>query len=148
MAAFKKILVPVDFGAISKEVLDLAVDLAKREGAALTLAHVWELPAYAYASMEFTPTDLLTPIRESAQQQLERTVSTVKKDVPNVTGVLKQGSAWREIVALIDETKPDLVVMGTHGRRGVERMFLGSVAEKVVRSSPVPVLTVRGKSTT
>jgi nucleotide-binding universal stress UspA family protein len=59
-----------------------------------------------------------------------------------VLGVVRQGSAWREIDDVAREMRADLIVLGTHGRRGVARVILGSVAEKVVRTSPVPVLTV------
>ena len=57
---------------------------------------------------------------------------------------LRQGVAWKEIVALAKDSKAGLIAMGTHGRRGVARMLLGSVAEKVVRTAPCPVLTVHG----
>jgi nucleotide-binding universal stress UspA family protein len=144
MVTFKRILVPVDFGAATQEVLAMAVSLAKEFGATLSLVHVWELPSYAYAGLEFTPSDLITPIQETARSRLEELVSQVRKDVPQTEGVLRPGTAWREILATIEETTPDLVVMGTHGRKGVPRMFIGSVAEKIVRTSPVPVLTVHG----
>ena len=89
--------------------------------------------------------DMLTPIQEAAREQLDELVGNVKKLLPSTTGVLARGVAWREILSVIDEEKPDVVVMGTHGRRGVQRAILGSVAEKIVRLSPVPVLTVRSK---
>jgi nucleotide-binding universal stress UspA family protein len=142
MIPFKSILVPVDFSDTGKVVLDTATALAKRDGAKLTLVHVWELPAYAYATLEFTPSDLFTPLREAAQAQLDATVEAVKKAHPETVGVVKHGTPWREIVRVVDDLRPDLVVMGTHGRRGVERMVLGSVAEKVVRMSSAPVLTL------
>jgi nucleotide-binding universal stress UspA family protein len=100
------------------------------------------VPLYAYGGIEFSALDLLTPIRETAQNCLDETLTDVRKTVPEARAILRRGAPWREILSAIEEGKPDLVVMGTHGRRGVERMVLGSVAEKIVRTSPVPVLTV------
>jgi nucleotide-binding universal stress UspA family protein len=144
--AFRKILVPVDFEEPSKHALEMGVDLAKQYGASLTIVHTWEVPAYAYSGMEVSPMDLFTPIQKAARDELNALLSEVKLELPKATGVLKQGSPWREILSMIEDTKPDLVVMGTHGRRGLARVLLGSVAEKIVRTSPVPVLTVSAKA--
>jgi nucleotide-binding universal stress UspA family protein len=141
MTPFKKILVPIDFGEATQDVLAAAVALAKRDDAEITLVHVWELPAYAYATLEYSPGDLFTPVQKAARAQLDDVLQRLKADVPRAVGILRSGSPWREILATIEETKPDLVVMATHGRRGVPRMVLGSVAEKVVRMSPAPVLS-------
>jgi nucleotide-binding universal stress UspA family protein len=142
MISFKSILVPVDFGDASKHALEVAVDLATQYKGSLTLVHTWEVPLYAYGGLEFSAIDLLTPIRETAQTYLDEMLVDVKKTVPEARAILRRGAPWREILAAIQEGKPDLVVMGTHGRKGVERIVLGSVAEKIVRTSPVPVLTV------
>jgi nucleotide-binding universal stress UspA family protein len=146
MIPFKKILVPVDFGPASNEAVAAAIELAKRDGAAVELVHVWEIPAYSYAALEYTPVDLMGPVRDAAQAQLDETLTRVQKDVPRAVGILKQGVAWQEVLGVIESTKPDLVIMGTHGRKGARRMLLGSVAEKIVRTSPVPVLTMHGSA--
>ncbi len=143
MADFKHILVAVDFGESSDEATNLAIELAAKFGARLTLVHTYEIPTYAYPNAAFLVVDLLTPIEEAARQQLERTLATVQARSPGAKAVLRRGSPATEILALIDELHPDLVVAGTHGRRGIGRMVLGSVAERIVRLSPVPVLTVR-----
>jgi nucleotide-binding universal stress UspA family protein len=142
MVSFKSILVPVDFGEASQHALEVAVDLAKQYRGSVTLVHTWEVPVYAYSGMEFAAVDLLTPIQEAAQQRLDEMLTEVKKTIPDAKAILKRGAPWREILATIEETRPDLVVMGTHGRRGVGRVVLGSVAEKVVRTSPAPVMTI------
>lgn len=143
---FKKILVPVDFNAPSKRALAFAIDLAKQYAAELVLVHVWEVPAYAYAGIEYAPVDLLGSIHDAAKAQLETMAKEVQRELPRTTAVLRNGAAWREICAVIEQAKPDLVVIGTHGRHGAARALLGSVAEKIVRMSPVPVLTVRGEA--
>jgi nucleotide-binding universal stress UspA family protein len=67
----------------------------------------------------------------------------VQQKLPQAKAILRSGVPWREILSAVEDVAADLVVMGTHGRRGVSHALLGSVAEKIVRLSPVPVLTVR-----
>lgn len=146
MASFENILVAVDFGESSEEALELAIDLAKQYRAGLTLVHTWEVPAYAYGALEFSAMDMLTPVQQAAHEQLEALAAEVRKELPEARAVLAHGVTWQEILAAIERGRPDLVVMGTHGRRGIRHALLGSVAEKIVRLSPAPVLTVRAKT--
>jgi nucleotide-binding universal stress UspA family protein len=143
MNRVEHILVAVDFGESSQGAIETAIFLAKTFGASLTVTHTCEVPAYAYPGMAFVPMDLLTPIEDAAEKALANTLADVNKSVPVAKGVLRRGLAASETLDLINEVKPDLVVVGTHGRKGVARALLGSVAEKIVRLSPVPVLTVR-----
>lgn len=147
MTEFKHILVPTDFSDSAERALDVALDLSKKYGASLTVLHVYEIPAYVYEGMMTSPLDLLTPIRETAERQFDATLDAVRKHMPNAKGILAIGVPWQEIRRTIAENHPDLVVMGTHGRSGMSHLILGSVAEKIVRSSPVPVLTVRANVT-
>lgn len=143
---FRHILVPVDFGSSSQGALDAAVDLARRFASRLTLVHVYEVPAYVYSGITtYAVSDLLGPIEEGAHRQLDRLQREVRERVPETRALLRRGPAAPEILAAIDEELPDLIVMGTHGRRGVSHALMGSVAEKVVRMSPVPVLTMRAR---
>jgi nucleotide-binding universal stress UspA family protein len=146
MITFKKILVPVDFGESSEHALETAIDLAKSFDGAVTIVHTWEVPPYAYSAMGVAPMDLHTPMERGAREALDALLQKTREQFPRTEGILKQGVAWREILSAIDEVRPDVVVMGTHGRRGVDRALLGSVAEKVVRMSPVAVLTVHAKA--
>lgn len=146
MVSFKHILVAVDFGESSKEALAVAIDLSKQYGAALTVMHTWEIPMYGYGPMDLPESDLLTPIHGAARKQLDELLAAIRSERPDVKAILSRGVPWREIRDAIEQHKPDLVVMGTHGRRGVGRALLGSVAEKIVRTSPVPVLTVPSKT--
>jgi nucleotide-binding universal stress UspA family protein len=143
MIEFKHILVPTDFGASSNAALEVAVDLSKKYGAALTLFHTYELPYYAYPGMVYTPADLLTPIQESAQAQCDAAIIALRGRVPEAKVSLTFGVPAPEIQKAIEALHVDLVVMGTHGRAGVSHALLGSVAERTVRLSKVPVLTVR-----
>ena len=143
MVAFRHILVPTDFGKYSQRALDVAVELSQKFDASLTLLHVYEIPTYAYASMSFTPVELLSSVAEAAQQEFDAALVTLRSQSPGAKGILRRGVAWEVILAAIEETRADLVVMGTHGHRGIAHILLGSVAEKIVRLSRVPVLTVR-----
>jgi len=139
MIKFKNILVPTDFGDSSQRAVLLAIELAKAFGAHVTLLHVWSLPNTAYAEGLSWPVDEL---EKAAQTALDGELARVVKLHADTDAVLRVGPAWERILDAVKERGADLVVMGTHGRRGLPRMFLGSVAEKVVRLAHVPVLTV------
>jgi nucleotide-binding universal stress UspA family protein len=139
---FGHILVATDFAAASSRALEVALQLARDEGARVTILHVCEIPGYAYVGVEFSPVDLLAPIAEVAQKRLDDLVASTRQRFPGVAGELKLGSPYEQILGAAAALGCDLVVMGTHGRRGFAHAALGSVAEKVVRLCPVPVLTV------
>ena len=145
---FKHILVASDFSVCSTRAVELAVDLVRQSGAQLTLVHTWEVPNLGYGAGLYVPGDMWTPIERAAQSQLEATTHVLQEQVPNAKSVLRAGVAWEEIIAAAASLHADLIVLGTHGRRGFSRAFLGSVAERVVRLSPVPVLTARGAAET
>jgi nucleotide-binding universal stress UspA family protein len=146
MVQFKHILAPTDFGESSGRALEVAMDLSKKYAAALTLLHTYEIPGYFYPGMPATAADLLAPIREIAEKHIEETLAEIRKELPHAQSQCCFGVPWQEILRVVTENSVDLVVMGTHGRRGLSHALLGSVAEKTVRLCPVPVLTVRGPS--
>ena len=141
MTTFKRILVATDFSEPAGRALALALELAKLHGARLMLLHVWSIPSAAYADALSWP---VADVETAARTTLDALAARVAEDHPDTEAVLRMGSEWRGILDAVRDCGADLVVMGTHGRRGVPRLLLGSVAEKVVRLSPVPVLTVRG----
>jgi nucleotide-binding universal stress UspA family protein len=146
VATFHRILIPTDFSEPSEQALRIALEMARGAGADVVLLHICEIPTYAYVGIA-TPVDLLSPLAELAGQKLDELLKSLRTGFPGARSVLKVGVPWEQILATISEVGADLVVMGTHGRRGVAHALLGSVAEKIVRLSPVPVLTVRGSST-
>ena len=145
MTRFQHILVPVDFEEPSREALEVAVDFALRFEAKLTIVHAWEIPPYVYVGVAYLPADLWTAVEQAATEELATTLAEVRKRLPRAESILAKGSAALAVLAAAEQSGADLIVMGTHGRRGVSRAFLGSIAERVVRSSPVPVLTIHGK---
>jgi nucleotide-binding universal stress UspA family protein len=141
MKTFKHILVPTDFEPASKDALALAVSIARAFDAKVTLLHVWEIPIYPYMDFMLN-SKLISSVEDAATKGLGDALELLQKELPKATGVLKHGLPSGTILDAIKELEPDLIVMGTHGRHGVSHTFLGSVAERVVRSSEVPVLTV------
>jgi nucleotide-binding universal stress UspA family protein len=142
----ENILVPSDFGASSHRALSLAIDLAKKFGARITLVHGFEVPSYAYSGLGMAIVDYLSPIEDGARQALQSELRELEGLLPGSVALFRKGVPYREILAAIEETKADLVVMGTHGRQGLRHALIGSVAERIVRLSSIPVLTVREAS--
>jgi nucleotide-binding universal stress UspA family protein len=139
MDGFKHILVPTDFSEPSERALGLAVALAGPFDARLTLLHVWTIPNTGYAEALSWPIDDMERVARTA---LDDALASTVKLHPATEAVLLEGKEWKQILEVVKQRGCDLVVMGTHGRRGLPRFVLGSVAEKVVRLSPVPVITL------
>ncbi len=146
MCAFQKILVPTDFSEVSAAALRCASVMAGSFGSALTVLHVAEdLMAEANTAGAGAPWSegVQTQTEEDARARLARVVADAGLDGLNVCTELLVGSPIPEILGYAEKGDFDLIVMGTHGRRAIARVLLGSVAECVVRLSPCPVLTVR-----
>jgi nucleotide-binding universal stress UspA family protein len=141
MTRFARILVPTDFSGASERALQQALLLARTFDARLILLHVWSMPYTAYSEGLSWPVD---DMKREAQKSLDEAQLKVMKVYPKTDAVLRQGGEWLQIIEAIEEHHIDLVVMGTRGRRGLPHFFMGSVAERVVRMSPVPVMTVGG----
>jgi nucleotide-binding universal stress UspA family protein len=140
---FTKVLVGTDFSDPAGRAVERACDLARRFGAALHVVHVWEVPLIVGGAIAGSDIDWITPIEGSARSQLGAVVGGLEGSGVVVTSTLCSGAAWDRIVNVATEQGADLVVVGTHGRTGLRRALMGSVAEQVVRHSPVAVLTVR-----
>jgi universal stress protein A len=145
--AIRRVLVPVDFSGDSLNALAYARDLVKPFNAEVVLVHVIEPIYYATpADMYMTSPNLASIIDEQqrlAAQQLERIAGNLEKKGHRVRTVLKTGSPAQVIIDTAQRTGSDLIVMATHGHTGLAHLFMGSVAEKVVRAAACPVLTVR-----
>lgn len=139
---FKHVLVGTDFQECTEAAVAYAVEIASHYGASLTVVHAFELP-YSYEVLDID--ELLEASEQAAATKLDEVLEKVRTRVPAATGIVRSGVPWEEILAVARQQAADLIVMGTHGRKGLPHALLGSVAEKVVRLSPVPVLTVRGR---
>jgi universal stress protein A len=145
MIPFTKILVPTDFSRHSAEAVAAAADLSRRYEASVTLAYVFEPVTYALPEghvMQSPPQieEMHAVFEERlVQAQAEATAAGALR----VTAKLLTGPVAGEITDFAETESFDLIVMGTHGRTGLRHLVLGSVAEKVVRTAPCAVLTVR-----
>jgi universal stress protein A len=145
---WKMILVPHDFSASANHAAAIARDEAKLHGARLVLLHVIDLGHIAPDSV-IVPNATGAPINvkdyavASAEGHLADLAERLRKDGITATSFIRVGGPVDEIVRFADDEHADVIVMGTHGRTGLAHLLVGSVAERVVRVSKVPVLTVR-----
>ncbi len=140
---FERILVATDLGECSLRALDIGVEMASRFDATLILMHCCEQPVGGEGRSPDAA--MIESIQEGVRKVLDDIVVKTRARWPRTEAVLHTGGGapWQQVLRTIDDTKADLVVIGTHGWRGVDDALLGSVAEKVVRMAPVPVMTVR-----
>jgi universal stress protein A len=144
MTTIRKILVPTDFSAHANEAIALASDLSRRYDAPLTLAFVYEPVSYALPDgLVMYAGPQLSELSARFDERLgDARKKALEAGAVRVESRLLQGFIGNEITNLATEGGFDLIVMGTHGRRGFQRLLLGSIAERVVRTAPCPVLTV------
>jgi nucleotide-binding universal stress UspA family protein len=148
MTTIKKILVPVDYSECSRAALAFAAELARKDGAELDVVHAWDRPTYVSdAVMVRHPGgethSLIEMIRENAQRDMKEFLSGSKLPPGlRIETRMIAGNPAAKILQELERGHHDIVVVGTHGRTGLKHMLLGSVAEKIVRLSPVPVVAV------
>ncbi|PTL76620.1 universal stress protein [Vitiosangium sp. GDMCC 1.1324] len=144
----RRILVPTDFSEYSRRAVELAISLAERMGASVDVLHVWEPPAHLEPEiLVVVPGEPGTPLETlglaQAGRLLHAWVESYHSSPVPLQVHLERGPA-AETILRFAEGGYDLVVMGTHGRTGLARLFMGSVAQKVVARASCPVLTVHG----
>jgi nucleotide-binding universal stress UspA family protein len=148
MSAYRRILAAVDGSNASNKGLREALRLAKEERAQLFIVHVVnEYPAYAMPDAgAYAAVDIASLLRKSGEQILAKAKAAAEKQGVRPRAIAREtigGPAADAVVREAKKQRADLIVLGTHGRRGVRRLVLGSDAEQIVRTSPVPVLLVR-----
>ncbi len=141
----KRILLPTDLSEASISAFKYAKSLAEKYGASIYVLHILENlpPVLAIHALDLTVDRVEKNMEENARNQLEKIVKENLKTKAKVQVFIRKGLVDDEIVKFADEKKIDLIVMGTHGRTGIEYTLLGSIAEKVVRKAKCPVLTVK-----
>lgn len=139
MLPIHTILHPTDFSTRSEHAFQLAEALARDYGAELIILHVNEPPIVAYTE------GVVPPFPQDQLEKVRERLEEVRPKDPKVRvhRVLAEGGPAEEILRVARERKADLILMGTHGRTGLNRLVMGSVAEQVVRKAPCPVLTVK-----
>lgn len=145
MKDFKTILFATDFSESSDYSFSYALSLAKKFNARLLIIHVINEPVdlRGFYVPHISFDKLEEEIEEGAQKMMEKFCRTHIRDYDNYETFIVPGIPFDEIIKKATETSADLIVMGTHGRTGLDHVLFGSTAEKVVRKSPVPVMTIR-----
>ena len=147
MKRIRRILHPTDFSGASRAALDRALALSRDSSAELVILHVLA-PVVPMMGEGYVPPQTYEAIdaaaHKGAQRKLDALLARARKARVRVRGVIVEGSAHERIVRAAKRLRIDLIVMGTHGRSGLARLFVGSVASRVVSASPCPVMTVRG----
>ena len=149
MSNFETFVVPYDFSSHSRAALAMAVDLAQRFASQLHLVHVIQPATLYYVPYGGPPTTAAGPaaileLREIAEKALREVAASVERECGRVeTHVVESASIPDAIHEVAAKVAADLIVMGTHGRTGLAHVFLGSVAERMLRRAPCPVLTVQ-----
>jgi len=148
MSRSRVILHPSDFSPASRPALAQAIAAAKAQRAQLLIVHVLAavipMAGDGYISAQ-TYDDIMKSAQAQAQRRLNALVASAKKAGARASGLLLEGIAAEQIVRAARGRRARMIVMGTHGRTGLAKLFLGSVAERVVGSAPCPVMTVRAK---
>ncbi len=143
---FEKILCPIDFSPGSEIALKLAARMAATSGVELLVVHAWYLAPLVNAGEHPLPVDTVGELIESSKRGLADGVAyAARLGAKHVSGRFLDGLPWERIVSVAQNEPFDLVVIGTHGRTGLARLMLGSVAEKVVRHAPCSVLVARAR---
>lgn len=139
----KKILVPVDFSECARKALQYAIPLAKEHNAAITLLYVMTPPAYVGGEFGIADYGFERETRAGSEKALARLVVDEVRGEVSADTVVRSGSPAVEIIEAAKQIAADLIIVSTHGHTGLKHVFLGSVAEHVVRRAPCPVLIVR-----
>lgn len=144
---FKKILCPVDFSEDSQQAVKVAAELARSSHATLVLVYVWQPQMWMTDYGMQWPNDALLEAQALEEGKLGTCrVDAQRMGAPEIATKLLRGEPWDQIVTVAREDRAiDLIVMGTHGRTGLRRALIGSVAERVVRHAPCTVMVVRAQ---
>jgi nucleotide-binding universal stress UspA family protein len=140
---YKKILVPLDGSPLAEAVLPHAQALAKSEGAEIVILRVPDLPAPDLFTHNPAMANKIVEDSEiESDRYLKEEVKKIKGKGVKVTGLIREGPVPDTILAAAKETHADMIAMSTHGRSGIQRWLIGSVADRVVHFSPIPVMLI------
>jgi universal stress protein A len=146
LVSIQKIVVPTDFSEVSLKAMDYAIAFARQFAAEVLIVHVLDdVPVAGEDAIVSLGETGLPKVRERAERRLAEMANAKRAENLKVETALRSGSAPQEIIETAKEHQADLIILATHGRRGIKRFFLGSTTERVVRHACCPVLVVREK---
>lgn len=138
---YDRILIPTDGSPAAEAAIEHAIDIAEKYDA--TVHALFVVDGAAYSTLEAGAEIVMDALESEGERAVERIAEIAENTGIDCETTVTSGTAYRTIREYIEDHDVDLVVMGTHGRRGIDRYLLGSVTERVVRTSDIPVLTVR-----
>ena len=141
---FSKILIPVDFSGLAQEAIDIGIDLGKKYNSKIYLLTVSEIVNVGYGELVL-PEEIFKKHRELIMDNLKKFAKEFEEAGLDIELSIREGIVYEEIVDYAKEKKIGLIIMPTHGRKGIEKFFMGSVSEKVVKLAHCPVLTFNPK---
>lgn len=142
---YKKILIATDGSEFTKNAVDYGIDLAKNTGAKLYAIYVVDTAAFASIPMDAAWESMYEILKQEGDEATRYVANRAEAEGLEVERLTVEGHPAEEIIKYAEKNSANLIVMGTLGKSGLDRFLLGSVAEKVVRNSKIPVLVVRGK---
>ncbi|MBE0521288.1 MAG: universal stress protein [Candidatus Methanoperedenaceae archaeon] len=142
---YKKILIATDGSEYTKRAVDYGVDLSKHTGAKLHAIYVVDTAAFASIPMDAAWESMYELLRREGDEATKYVAEKAEAENLEIERLTVEGHPADEIIKYADDNSIDIIIMGTLGKSGLDRFLLGSVAEKVVRNSKIPVLVVRGK---
>ena len=138
MGEIQRILLPIDFSRASSKILQYAIFIAEKFNAKIFIVHVTEYPLTLSGDPTFTSAAVI-----SAMERMESFVEENREQIPvSLTSSTLFGHAAEKIIGYAETENVDLIIIGSHGHKMLDRMLFGSVAEKVIKLSPCPVLTI------
>ena len=143
LVTYRNFLVPIDFSEHSKKTIEYATQLAALTGASIKILHILQMPerpAAFYRGINIQPN---LSDRDVANEQLSQVIGEILAKGLQAQSILRIGNAYEEIVSVANEMDVDLIVIGSHGYRGLGRLLLGSTAERVLQYAPCAVLVVK-----
>ncbi len=144
MPEIKKILFPVDFTTATDKILPFVKDMVRAFNAKLYIMHVIRSPE-EFAGFEMGPAwyaALEKDLKEGAEKSMRRLVAEQLEDLGDVETKIEVGDIVDTIIGFVNDNDIDMIIIGTHGRKGLEKVMFGSVAEGVIKDAPCPVLTI------
>ncbi len=141
---FSKILLPVDFTGLAKEAIDIAIDIGKKYNSKIFLLTVSEIGTVGYGELVL-PEEIFEKHKELIKENLEKIAKNFREKGLEVEIAVRDGIVYEEILEFAKEKKVGLIIMPTHGRKGITKFLLGSVSQKIVKLAHCPVLTFNPK---